>query len=432
MRLIRTRFKRGYDLHFRAIFAGVLLACAIAAVAVLNGGCGQTTTSDQGRSQQRSDVAPDAAPVLKVSGTTLTWIPIPGVTSYTLATVRDPKTIHDTTYQTVTGTSFTPPAVPGEKVSYGLSANGNGVRWSREVSITWPATGRPKAATQKLSVSVNNTTGWNVDSLFREIGVSWERLDLARGGDFTQLQTAIRHGMHVLPAYTSGTNGNLDGLTPSAVTSDIASLAPRLNALGITTLEFGNEVYNSISVKQYAALYHAAHVAAAGRIKLIAVATTDYYDQRSGGSGNWFVDMKNALPGGAGEVDGWTIHPYGSLTSICRDGYGWPMMGPIHTESVNAGFSSTLPWYITEVGQEISGSGLECQTPVSEAGQATAITTYLNDTVTAYPWVVFLNFYASRDDSSGAFGLLNSDNSARLAFVALDQWMATNGAHVSG
>lgn len=290
----------------------------------------------------------------------------------------------------------------------------------------------------KLKVGVNNVSGWGpaLNTLFLNAGIRYERLDIGRGGDLTLLDAAIARGMKDLPAYTSGNTGNLNGVTPSDVRADITALTPKLVSRGITTLEFGNEVYNSISVKQYAALYDAAHAAAAGRIKLIAVATTDYYDQRSGGNGNWFVDMKNALPGGAGEVDGWTIHPYGSLTSVCGDGYGWPMLGSLHTESVNAGFSSTLPWYITEVGQEISGSGLECQAPVSEGGQATAVTHYLNDLKNQYPWVVWIDWYSSCDDGSGGFGLVNENSqgecgvtgtTVRPAFTAMQNWVAANG-----
>jgi endoglucanase len=89
-------------------------------------------------------VAP-GAPVLTVSGTTLTWQALPGVSSYQLATISNPTTTRNTTYQTVTGTSFSPPAVPGQKVNYGLQASVANAPWATEVTITWPsasATGR--------------------------------------------------------------------------------------------------------------------------------------------------------------------------------------------------------------------------------------------------------------------------------------------------
>ena len=53
-------------------------------------------------------------PVLKVSGTTLTWTALPGVKNYLLATVRNPTTTRNTTYQVVTGTSSPHPPSPAK------------------------------------------------------------------------------------------------------------------------------------------------------------------------------------------------------------------------------------------------------------------------------------------------------------------------------
>ena len=76
-------------------------------------------------------------PVLKVSGTTVTWNAQSGISSYLLATIKNPTTTRDTTYQTVTGTSFAPPSVPGQAVNYGLRANVSGAPWAAEVTINW-------------------------------------------------------------------------------------------------------------------------------------------------------------------------------------------------------------------------------------------------------------------------------------------------------
>jgi hypothetical protein len=37
-----------------------------------------------------------------------------------------------------------------------------------------------------------------------------------------------------------------------------------------------------------------------------------------------------------------------------------------------------------------------------------------------------------RDVSSGGFGLLNSDNTSRPAFTALQNWMTSNASSVNG
>src|SRR6204780_55226 len=82
-----------------------------------------------------------AAPALSVHADTLSWKALPGVTSYTLATVKNPMTTRETTYSTVTGTSVTPPAVPGQTVDYALAAHTPVAGpWALEVAIAYPQT----------------------------------------------------------------------------------------------------------------------------------------------------------------------------------------------------------------------------------------------------------------------------------------------------
>jgi hypothetical protein len=298
-----------------------------------------------------------------------------------------------------------------------LSAAGRALSWnpSRTFAHRSPPLHTVALTRGRLRVSVNNVYGADADSLFRNIGVSWERLDIGTGSGLRYVQAAVADGMHVLPVFTEGDGGSLDGLTPSEVTSDIDSLVPQLARLGVTTLEFGNEVYRFLDARSYAALYDAAHVAAARRITLLAPATTDYYEHARGGRASWFSDLAAALPGGAAEVDGLTLHPYGPMTTTCTDGYGWPMLSGLHAE----------------FGQQVWGAPMECQPPVSEGVQASDVTKYLTAVAARDPWVAFLSFYTSRDADSG-FGLLNLDNSPRPAFLALKAWMAANAARVAG
>ncbi|MGO9889267.1 MAG: hypothetical protein ACLP0L_15320 [Solirubrobacteraceae bacterium] len=373
-----------------------------------------------------------ATPVLRVVEGVLSWTRFRGFRSYELAAAPARGTGARASCRVVTGIRFRPRPEPGLTVDYRLRVNLAHSMWSRDVSITWPPARTTAATRPELHVAVNNAFGAGADSIFHQIGVSWERLDIGTGSGMSYVRAAVGNGMHVLPVFTAGEGGSLEGLTPTEVASDIASLVPQLTRLGIATLEFGNEVYRFMDARSYAALYDAAHRVVAGRIKLLAPATTGWYEHARGGKGSWFSDLAAALPGGAGEVDGLTLHPYGPMTSRCGDGYGWPMIGPLHAESVRAGFSASLPWYITEVGQEVWGSPLECQSPVSQAVQAADVTAYLNDVVTQDPWVVFLAFYTSRDDPTSGFGLLNLDNSPRPAFLALDQWMASHAGQTAG
>ena len=370
-----------------------------------------------------------SAPVLKVSGTTLSWTAIPGASSYTLATILNPTTTRNTTYQTVTGTTFTPPAVPGQTVNYGLAPNIAGGRWATEVSINWPA------SAGALRVGLNETTGWGADPLSTASGIDVERLGLGDGSDISEVTVALSHGMKPLVTYDPGSNGRLAGVSPATAAAQVKALAQKLLPLGLTEIEFGNEVYWDEDAVTYAAQYNAAHAAIAGMgIKLLAVATALAPGCGGYSTTEWIPQFINALPGGAAEVDAWTIHPYGPMNAgddscvASPYGYGWDDVPNWHAIAVDAG--SNAPWYITEVGQCLGGAG--CHRPVSQQTQAADMTQYLNDVVSKYPWVVFLTFYTSRDNSAGQWGLLNDDNTPRPGFTALQTWMTTHATSVNG
>ena len=89
-----------------------------------------------------------------------------------------------------------------------------------------------------------------------------------------------------------------------------------------------------------------------------------------------------------------------------------------------------MPWYITEVGQCLGGAG--CADPTDLTGQSAAVTQYLNDIITKYTWVKFLAWYEIRDDSTGNWGLLNTDNSPRPSYTALGRAWALHVSMISG
>jgi hypothetical protein len=76
------------------------------------------------------------APALSVSGQTLSWGRISGVDRYVLLT-RVPEQADQ--YSVVSGTSVTPPAVPGTTVRYKVRADVRVSTWSKEVAIQYPA-----------------------------------------------------------------------------------------------------------------------------------------------------------------------------------------------------------------------------------------------------------------------------------------------------
>jgi hypothetical protein len=361
---------------------------------------------------------PMRAPVLRAFDHSLSWTSLRGVHRYVVAAFGARRT----TYHVVEGTRFTPSPRPGHTVAYMVRARIRRARWSRVVRVRWPALGHASQAAGRLKVSVENTTGWGVDWIFRSAGVRYERLDVGDGGDLHLIAKALRDGMTPLVLYDPDSGGSLHDVSPAQAATQVVSLAQRLSDLAaaypimnrLRAIEFGNEVYQDESVATYAAQYDAAHraLAAVGLSswKLLAVATAvcgAYHDA------NWIPDFIARMSAGAPEVDGWSVHPYGSMftdaTHDCRGphGYGWPDVRDWHQIAVTHG--SDAPWYITEVGQCIS-PGTACHV-VSATTQAGDMTRYLDGATSMYPWVVYFNWYTSCDDSSGGYGLL-AENSA--------------------
>jgi hypothetical protein len=90
-----------------------------------------------------------------VSGYTLSWNAIPGVSSYVL--VRKVSGQADQ-YSVVNATSITPPAVPGATVRYSVRTNVSGSYWAKQVSIAYPPEATSPAPTESTSTSGEGTT----------------------------------------------------------------------------------------------------------------------------------------------------------------------------------------------------------------------------------------------------------------------------------
>ena len=97
-----------------------------------------------------------AAPAMSVSGTTVSWTPTSGVSSYVFARKVPGQA---TQYSIVNGTSTTPPVIAGTTVSYGVRTNVSGSAWAPEVSITYPAAAVDSKTAPRMSVS-GNTVSW--------------------------------------------------------------------------------------------------------------------------------------------------------------------------------------------------------------------------------------------------------------------------------
>ena len=100
-----------------------------------------------------------AAPLLRVSGTSISWGATSGVSSYVFVRKIPGQAPQ---YSIVNGTSVTPPAVPGKTVSYGLRTNVANSAWADEVSIAYPSSSpdpAPGTGTRAApTMSVSGTT----------------------------------------------------------------------------------------------------------------------------------------------------------------------------------------------------------------------------------------------------------------------------------
>src|SRR6185437_11891275 len=143
------------------------------------------------------------APVLSVNGYTLSWAAVPGARSYELATILNPTTTRETTYQVVTGTSITVPPVPGKLVNYGLAVNfstGQGP-WAPEVSISYPSvpvTEPPAVPGGSKIVGTNDGAGWGpaAAKTILEGHITWNRVEI--GMSSNTLSQSLSDGFHVL------------------------------------------------------------------------------------------------------------------------------------------------------------------------------------------------------------------------------------------
>jgi hypothetical protein len=389
------------------------------------------------------------APLLSVQGTTVSWTAVPGVSSYTFATVLNPTTTRNTTYTVVKGTSYTPPAVPGETVNYGLSASVPGqAPWAQEITITYPPTPPPPTPTPVPTpppsptppppiplgkiIGTNDGAGWGEAPAHTILAghITWNRVEL--GAPWNTIPRSLSYGFKVLAITGNLADATpLNQIDPNQWGSEVASEI--LANPGIAIAEAGNEMYYKGGVadpvqygKMYLAAIHA--MSAAGiHIPLLFNMWGDYpmgsYASASGYSrdangGGWLRDAVSNVPGLAAAIlaNGLSSHPYGGLSENYDDEGG--VAAVTAQEAVaQAVLGSVPPFYITEFGYAMSRCGAP-EGACSQQDQATKMRAAYS-VMLADPHVAGIWWYESHDDSNGEFGYMNSDNTTRISFNVL-------------
>ncbi len=312
---------------------------------------------------------PQAAPVLSVSGTKLSWNAIPGVSSYVLATRI---AHHAEAFTAVNATSTTPPAVPGSTVHYSVRTAVDGSAWSGEVTITYPLATPPPPPPVESPAPVARSSGFQpgVDSNWdptlgvgasAQLGAKIVRVEFEINTPTSVIEPVIAayaaKGIRVAPL--AGFYGRLPttaearGLAKWATTFGPGGTfwAQHGNGqLAIQTIEFGNETSGGYQygdnagapsfqarAKTYALRLKEASEAisaSGGDVGLLAV-SEDW-------TGDWMNGMFEAVPNLGSYIAGWISHPYGS---------GWrTKIEDIIKQAAAHGAPSSLPIDVTEWG----------------------------------------------------------------------------------
>ncbi len=403
---------------------------------------------------------PQAAPAVTVSGQTLSWNSVAGVGSYVL--VRKAPGFSDL-YSEVTGTSVTPPAIPGKSVHYSVRTAIEHSAWAPEVAIEYPEATPPTPTppvtpppvtpppvtpppvtpppvtppvtppseeshegSSPLMVGLD-IGGWTWESAINdEAGaVRYVRSSYKHFNSDSQMTLLARAGVTLLPLFGEG--GTLASYDNATFVGEIVSWFKRYGKggtfwagkpadLGATTAELINEPGNPYfypdyaNHRLYAEITQAVHSAleanfsAAVRPKLLVS-----YDGGFNGS-----EYGRAIFAAGAVADGVTVHPYG--------GHGSGSGGGNRERVTQAHNETGLPVYVTEVGWPTAlgllptGDSLQW----SEQQQAENLTNFIQWARTL-GYVADVTYFNYADYGINDFyGLVHSNGSGhKLAYQAL-------------
>jgi hypothetical protein len=317
------------------------------------------------------------APVLTVSGQTLRWNAIPGVSSYVYVRKVPGESDH---YATLTATSHVAPVSPGKTVSFSVRTNVTGSAWARPVTITFPGTPPPTTPppttpppttpppttpppTSTFAMGVTTGTAFSYELPFvTSLGARTARLLYPIGTSASSMAAVMdayaRAG--VRPLLTADFYGRLPS---TAESQNIATWAKAYGPGGtfwqgktypantaVARIEFGHETSYAHQFRDYSLpTYSARAQTYALRFKdaQIAVKAANpnvgllAQGDNAVNQTAWVVNMFKAVPDLGSRAAGWTIHPYGP---------NWKTRIDSTITSTKTAKSPDLPIWITEWG----------------------------------------------------------------------------------
>jgi hypothetical protein len=338
-----------------------------------------TTPAPPAASVPTQELDMRAAPSLHLSGQTISWNLVAGVSTYVLMT-KVPGQAE--AFTAVSGSSVTPSAVPGKTVSYSVRTAVDGSAWAPNVTIAYPATPpvapvAPAEPSQSVGASEGFQPGINGGTASQDytgaalLGAKIVRISMPIGAPASALESTVSSyaakGIRIEPL------ASFYGRIPSvAEAQNVASWAKAFGPggtfwakrsdgnLAIRSIEFGNETsygyqygdnagapsYTARAESYAIRFKEGAEAISATGVKVGLLADAD------DPTGDWMNGMFAAVPNLGSYVGGWISHPYGT-------GGKSKLMGIINQTAAH-GASSSIPIDITEWG--ISTDGGTCVT----------------------------------------------------------------------
>ncbi|HEX3520120.1 MAG TPA: hypothetical protein VHT29_13895 [Solirubrobacteraceae bacterium] len=417
-----------------------------------------------------------AAPVLSVSGKSLSWNQVGGVSTYVLMQRVSGQAEQ---FSVVGGSSFTPTPVPGKTVYYSVRTAVNGSLWAAEVSITFaeetkttPPSNPPEESTGTGSTFtepfVKGFSGIDIDGwgepAVAQIGeevrganagwlraeVNWKEIQPTPTSPYNwarfdkYVHDAMAQHLQILPilteapSWTSPTNAAAYAAFTAAA---VARYGPGTTA-NMQWFEFWNEPYfpqswsgKAPEPEAYALDVRAAALAAKAvspSVKLLVAA--DYSGQAQIGGlpeTHWVSDMFNAVPELGSLINGVAVHPYGDDPSLpiaypggwedAQNNWAFQRIDSVRAQFLAHGVN--VPFWITEEGWSTY--------EMSEAQQAHNYGDLITQ-VAARPWIRALFSFDIRENEGHAtnnqaeFGLLKYGTwQPKLAYEVLKSGFAT-------